>query len=49
MLYITSRGKLGYLYGKVFEPKADDASYDKWEGCEFHDNAVVITLNAING
>lgn len=34
MLYIKNGGKLGYLNGKVFEPKADDASYDKWEGRE---------------
>jgi hypothetical protein len=31
MLYIKSRGKMGYLNGKVSEHALDDPYDDKWE------------------
>jgi hypothetical protein len=31
LLYIKSRGKIGYLNGKIQEAKLDDLVYDRWE------------------
>jgi hypothetical protein len=28
--FVAGRGKSGYLTGKIPEPSANDASYDKW-------------------
>jgi hypothetical protein len=31
ILSIKSRGKMGYLNGRIQEPKPNDPTYDKWE------------------
>jgi len=30
-LYVKSKGKMGYLNGKIQEPKPDDPTQEKWE------------------
>jgi hypothetical protein len=31
LLYVKSKGQIGYLNGKIQEPKPDDPTQEKWE------------------